>query len=115
MLCVRLPAADRVFELLAKLSEVPLSYPEAGTTRGSIPDGYNVDRYATVLGQGDSQFESAKQAIREWVPLRLPWIRVFVRSEPSEGVLVAVAAHILGLWWVNARSNCAGEWAGDAP
>lgn len=87
--------------LVRRVARSPYSYHEVGATRGEIPEGYNVDRYSTVLGRGDAVFESAKDAIRAWVPFRLPWIRTFPQAEPGNDVAVAVVVHLVGLWWIN--------------
>jgi uncharacterized protein (UPF0548 family) len=100
-IATRLPRADELDALFDRLSETTHSYPEVGATRGEIPKGYNVDRYSAILGRGDAVFESAKKAIRDWVPFHLPWIRVFPQGEPQPGVMVAVAARLVGVWWTN--------------
>ncbi len=101
MISVRLPGADHIGELFDELATAKFSYSEVGATRGEVPKGYNVDRYSAILGYGDAAFESAKQAIRDWVPFHLPWIRVFPQSEPTKGVMAAVVARLVGLWWTN--------------
>jgi len=101
MIATRLPGTNEIDALFERLSTTTYSYPEVGATRGEIPDGYNVDRYSVVLGKGDAVFDSAKKAIRNWVPFSLPWIHVFPQGEPKQGVMVAVVARLVGLWWTN--------------
>lgn len=101
MISVRPPDPDQVLELVGKVATSPFSYPHVGRTRGELPAGYNVDRYSTALGRGEAVFESAKAAIRDWVPFRLPWIRTFPQAEPRAEVVVAVVVHLVGLWWTN--------------
>ena len=101
MITVRPPDPPRIGGMFAELATSDYSYPQVGATRGDIPAGFNVDRYRSVLGSGDAVFESAKQALRDWVPFDLPWIRVFPQSEPDAGVMVAVVVHVVGLWWTN--------------
>jgi uncharacterized protein (UPF0548 family) len=43
----------------------------------------------------------AKQALLDWGPFRVSWIRVFAQAAPEKGVLVAVVVHVAGLWWRN--------------
>jgi uncharacterized protein (UPF0548 family) len=97
----QVPGPDELRMLFDGLSTAGFSYPEVGATLGEIPSGYNVDRYSGILGEGDAVFESAKRAIRGWVPFHMPWIQVLPQAEPSQGVLVAVVARIAGLWWTN--------------
>ncbi len=101
MISVRLPGVDHIGELFDELATAKFSYSEVGATRGEVPKGYNVDRYSAILGYGDATFESAKQAIRDWAPFHLPWIRVFPQSEPTKGVMAAVVVRLVGLWWTN--------------
>lgn len=113
MMSLGFPSADRIEDLFVQLASADYSYPEVGATRGATPQeyrdprkfgglaGYNVDHYAAILGNGDVVFEAAKDAIREWSPFHLPWIRVVAQSEPAPGVLVAIVVRIAGLWWTN--------------
>jgi uncharacterized protein (UPF0548 family) len=101
MISIRSPNSDHTLGVVASLAGMPFSYPEVGATRGDIPSGYNIDQYSTVLGRGDAVFESAKAAIRGWVPFRLDWIRTFSQAEPARGVGIAVVARLVGLWWTN--------------
>lgn len=101
MISIRSPIQARTLNVVGSVADMPFSYPEVGATRGDIPGGYNIDRHSTVLGRGDAVFESAKAAIRSWVPFRLDWIRVFPQGEPGSGVCIAVVAKLFGLWWTN--------------
>ncbi len=101
MISIGLPDPERMSCFVSTVAKSPFSYPEVGATRGELPAGYNVDRYSTVLGRGDTVFESAKDAIRAWAPFRLPWIRTFPQAEPAQEVAVAVVVHLVGLWWIN--------------
>jgi len=83
------------------LSRSTFSYPDVGATRGTMPDGYNVDRHSAVIGHGDVAFERAKQGIRDWAPFDLPWIKTFSQSEPAVDTVVAVVARVFGFWWTN--------------
>jgi uncharacterized protein (UPF0548 family) len=101
MISIGIPQEDRVAEIFGALATSEYSYPDVGATRGAIPRGFHVDRYAATLGRGEGVFESAKDAIRGWKQFDLPWIRVIPQSQPAPGVMVAVVARILGLWWTN--------------
>ncbi len=101
MISFGLPDSDQVARLLRELSDAPYSYQEVGATRQSDPAGYNVDRSSARVGRGDRSFKTARKAMRDWVLFDLPWIRIFPQGEPQPGALVAVAAKILGVWWLN--------------
>ena len=101
MISLRMPEADRVRDLLRAHSDAPFSYPDVGATRGEFPSGYTVVRRAAVLGHGDPAFRSAKQALMNWGPFRVPWMRAFPQAAPEQGVLVALVVRLAGLWWKN--------------
>ena len=101
MIATRLPGPVELRTLFDGPAKARFSYAEVGATRGEIPKGYNVDRYTAVLGRGDAVFESAKRAVRGWVPFHMPWIHLFPQAEPKQGVMIAVVARIVGLWWTN--------------
>lgn len=101
MITARPPGAVELEEIFDRLSAADLSYAEVGATRGEIPKAYNVDRHSVILGNGDAAFESAKSAIRGWAPFHMPWIHVFPQGEAKPGVLVAVVARLVGVWWTN--------------
>jgi len=101
MIAMQLPGPVELRKLFDELSTAEFSYGEVGATRRDIPNGYNVDRYSTNLGRGDIVFESAKRAIRGWIPFDMPWIHAFPQAEPNQGVMVAVVARLVGLWWTN--------------
>ena len=101
MISVELPRTDQIAKTLANLATAKYSYSDVGATRGEIPKGYNVDRYSASLGYGDDVFESAKKAIRAWVPFQISWIRVFPQSAPKPGVMVAVVVRLVWVWWTN--------------
>ena len=95
------PSEDRIARIFLALESVDYSYPHVGATRGTMPDGYNIDRNAAVIGHGVADFERAKQAIRDWRPFELPWVRAFPQSRPIPGTMIAVVAQIFGVWWTN--------------
>jgi uncharacterized protein (UPF0548 family) len=101
VISARLPTTAEIETILDELAEAKFSYPDVGATRGSMPNGYNVDRHAAIIGHGDAAFERAKQGIRDWASFDLPWIRTFPRREPAVGTIVAVVARVFGLWWTN--------------
>jgi uncharacterized protein (UPF0548 family) len=97
----RPPTKAEIETILDELEAADFSYPDLGATRGSMPNGYNIDRHSGIIGHGDAAFESAKQGIRDWAPFDLPWIRIFPRSEPRVGTMIAVVARVFGFWWTN--------------
>ncbi|HIG72535.1 MAG: DUF1990 domain-containing protein [Myxococcales bacterium] len=101
MISLRCPDSDQIARLLLSLDTADYTYPQVGATRGEMPDGYNIDRHSAIIGHGNADFENAKQAIRDWKPFELPWIKTFPQSAPKTGTMIAVIAHLFGMWWTN--------------
>jgi len=88
---------------LAAQAHASVSYLEVGATRGEPPSGYNFDHNRTRLGSGDAAFQAACAAVRSWTMFPLPWTTIMpANASISEGTIVAMLAHALGGWWLNA-------------
>jgi len=75
----------------------PFSYGAVGATRdataGTAPVGYDYDENRARLGAG----------LRAWKMFPAPWTRITPADAPiQEGTVIAMQAHALGLWWLNA-------------
>jgi uncharacterized protein (UPF0548 family) len=80
------------------------SYAEVGHTRTErdVP-GYDNDLNFEVLGQGARAWQAAKRAIRQWQMFPNEWAFIAPAEAPIEpGQVVAMAARVLGFWWLNA-------------
>ena len=84
-------------------SGLPHSYPEVGHTRlDTAVQGYNNDFNFIELGQGEAVWAAAKEAVRKWRMFPGGWAYVAPADTPIEpGRAVAMAAQVLGLWWLN--------------
>lgn len=99
----REPSAQRVAEFLRAQNGAAVSYPAVGATRTKSPAGYNFDHNRVRLGAGDAAFEAARVAIESWTMFPRPWTRITPTKAPIvEGTVVAMLAHALGGWWLNA-------------
>jgi uncharacterized protein (UPF0548 family) len=102
-----LPSDARVDALRAAQAPLPCSYRDVGATRtltlANVPDGFNYDETRAQLGVGEGAFAAACAAIRAWVMFPQPWTRIDPPHAPiREGTIVAMRAHALGFWWLNA-------------
>lgn len=80
-----------------------VSYHEVGASREGAPAGYNLDHNRVRIGRGATAFEKAVAALRAWRMFPAPWTRIAPEQAPiREGQVVAMQAHALGLWWLNA-------------
>ena len=103
MFCLREPAAEQVLRFLSEQRSQALSYGWPGMTRGAPPAGYNADCLRWPLGRGPDAFTRACEALRGWRMFRQSWVRLHGSDTPPQtGAVVAVAARIAGVWWLNA-------------
>jgi uncharacterized protein (UPF0548 family) len=94
-----------VAAFLAQQEAQRFSYREVGATRDNsfAPAGYNLDHNRVRLGNGDAVFAQACEALRAWRMFPAPWTRIAPTAAASRvGQTVAMQAHALGLWWMNA-------------
>lgn len=103
---LRAPTARQVAAFLeANAATERFSYPEVGASRHNAgrPRGYDVDHNRVQIGHGPEDFAAACAAIRQWRMFPASWTRI---SPPDTaiavGATIAMQAHALGLWWINA-------------
>jgi uncharacterized protein (UPF0548 family) len=103
MLSLRRPTAATVRAFLAAQARLDLTYPAVGATATTPPAGYVVDHTCHKLGEGEPAFSAATAALKRWDHFRLGWVEACPADTPIQvGGVVAVLAHNLGLWWLNA-------------
>lgn len=86
-------------------SSLAFSYPEVGASRHNAerPRGYELDHNRIRIGEGEADFVAACGALRAWRMFPRPWTRIAPMDAFIEvGGIVAMQAHALGLWWLNA-------------
>jgi uncharacterized protein (UPF0548 family) len=93
------PTGRQIEAFLKQREGDKYSYPDVGATRGSPPTGYDVDHNRMLIGHGDSDFESAKTAIRQWKMFEVPGLELIHADTPIEkGNNVALLAHHVGFY-----------------
>src|SRR5437870_8509486 len=103
MFLLHTPSAQRIDQFLTAMRAQPLTYPEQGATRRTLPAGYRHDHSRTRLGIGKSTFDRAVEALRHWRMFALGWAQVIPDDAPiDEGTTVAVVAHHFGFWSMSA-------------
>jgi uncharacterized protein (UPF0548 family) len=109
MILLYKPAAGAIRKFLAGQTKLELTYAPVGATtlnpggRPTPPATYVVDHTRVRLGEGEKVFAAARAALRRWEQFRLGWLEVWPADTPIRaGEVVAVLAHSLGLWWLNA-------------
>jgi uncharacterized protein (UPF0548 family) len=97
------PSTPRINQFLIAMRAQPLTYPEQGATRRTLPAGYRHDHSRIRLGAGAAAFTQAAEALRHWRTFALGWARLIPDDAPiDEGTTVAVVAHHFGFWSMSA-------------
>lgn len=103
MLSFRKPTANTIRDFLTAQSKLDFTYPSVGSTAGTPPVGYVVDRTRVKIGEGEEAFRATKDAFARWEQFRLGWVELAPADTPIRvGSCVAVTARVLGVWWSNA-------------
>jgi uncharacterized protein (UPF0548 family) len=103
MLSFRKPSSQAIQQLLDDQRHMDFSYPEVGATATNPPSGYDVDRTRVKLGKGEQVFDAARSALKQWEHFRLGWVEARPKNTLIQtGEVVAVVAHAVGMWWLNA-------------
>lgn len=104
MFLLHRPGEDEIRRYVAAREGAPLTYPEAGASRGgAAPRGYLRNFAATPVGTGEEVFRRAADAVRRWATYDNGWTRVFPPGAPAEpGRTVAVLVRHYGFWSLHA-------------
>ena len=97
------PSAESIRQFRQTQAVLDFTYSAVGATAIVPPVGYVVDHTRIKLGVGEEIFESAKVSLRRWEHFNLGWVEAIPNSTPIEnGQVIAVLAHVFGIWWLNA-------------
>jgi uncharacterized protein (UPF0548 family) len=98
------PSEQQINRFLADASSLEFSYSEVGATNSPmLPPLFTVDRNRIQLGSGPLAWHRAVDAVRKWEMFNIPWLRLCWPTAPiAEGSNVAVLAHHIGCFWLNA-------------
>jgi uncharacterized protein (UPF0548 family) len=103
MLLLRKPSPAAIRDFLAQQARLDLTYSAVGATAAEPPAGHVVDHTRVQLGQGEAVFLAARAALTRWQQFRLGWVEAIPPDTPIRaGEVVALVAHVFGLWWLNA-------------
>jgi len=103
VLALTRPTEAAIGRWLARQQAAAFSYTAVGATRGAPPRGYIVSHRRIDLGCGADTYARACDALRAWAMFRLGWVEVFPAGAPLVvGTAVAVLAHLVGVWSLNA-------------
>jgi uncharacterized protein (UPF0548 family) len=104
MFLLRRPTEDEMRRYVAEREDAPLTYPEAGASRGTAaPSGYLRNFAITRLGRGMATYRRAGDAVRRWAMYDMPWTRILWRDTPIEpGRTTGLLVSHLGFWSIHA-------------
>jgi uncharacterized protein (UPF0548 family) len=103
MMMLSKPTAEKARLFVEKEAFLPFTYPSVGATQYDAPvDGFTNDYNTVRLGNGEAIFECAKKAIQAWKMFPGGWAFILPEAPNiQEGAVVAMAARVLGIWWLN--------------
>ena len=102
MFDLRRPSTSVIESFLIGQRKESFSYAEVGSSRGTLPSGYTVDRNRVLLGTGPEIFRKASASLRNWRMFALGWVELLPPGAPIEAGTVAVLVKHFGFWSLNA-------------
>jgi uncharacterized protein (UPF0548 family) len=104
MFLLRRPSEDRLRRFVAEREGAPLTYPEAGASRGgTVPPGYRANHARVLLGHGEAAYGRAVAAVRRWAMYDMEWVELLWPETPvEEGRVVGNLVRHLGFWSLHA-------------
>src|SRR5215470_7762978 len=97
------PTERDAVQFILSQRNLPFTYSEVGATNESPPAGYNVDHNRIQLGEGETTYACAVEALKNWRQFDLGWVTIVPRGVAVEaGATVAVKARAFGSWSLNA-------------
>jgi uncharacterized protein (UPF0548 family) len=97
------PTPERLRRLLASQEALGVTYPHVGVSAAGTLPGYDLDESRVLLGHGPAVFAAAREALRGWGQFPAPWTHIWPLPAPlAGGQMIAMVAHLFGLWWANA-------------
>ena len=103
MLSLRKPTVQTIHQFVDDQRCSDFSYTSVGASATEPPPGFVVDHTRVKLGSGEEAFLSGKAALENWKQFQLGWVEACPTDTLIQtGEVVAVLAHVIGLWWLNA-------------
>jgi uncharacterized protein (UPF0548 family) len=101
--CLRRPSSADIRRFVSAQADSPYSYAAVGNSRTGAPPGFVVDHNRVRIGQGESDYRRAIDAVCRWEMFNLTWVSLCWPDAPVKvGTGVAVLVKHLGVWSLNA-------------
>ena len=104
MVYFQLPSGPALAAFLSQQQALPFTYaPLHASGKDTSVKGYDNDFQKVQVGNGQSDFEHAQNALRAWQMFPAAWTIILPKNAPLQtGQTVAMFARAFGLWWRNA-------------
>lgn len=103
MFLFRKPTEEEICQFISSQRELRFSYPDVGATQSGAPSGYTVDHNRIKLGDGETRYDRAVAALKNWKHFELGWVKIVPSGvDVRPGATVAVQAKSFGFWSLNA-------------
>ncbi len=105
MFLIRRPSEAFIQQTIETQSQRPVTYPGTclGWTKESrCPVGFAKNQWQYIIGQGEEDYHSAKQALNEWRMLNFDWFQLVRHPEfPSQGGTLCTLVRTMGIYSLN--------------
>ena len=103
MLSLHKPTPDTIRRFLAAQAASEFTYSAVGATATHPPTGFLVAHTRIKLGEGKKTFQIARAGLERWEQFNPGWLEAYSpEMRIHAGEVMAVLAHAIGLWWLNA-------------
>ena len=100
---ISFPKKDKIATFLKEQSPLPYSYPEVNASKTEQVEGYDNDHNKIYLGKGETIWQNAKIALKNWQQFPQDWTTTLPQKTPlKNNKTVAVFFRMFGIWWMNA-------------
>ncbi|MEK7482935.1 MAG: DUF1990 domain-containing protein [Planctomycetota bacterium] len=99
----RRPLRETIAHFLEQQKNQPYSYSDTGASLRIPPEGFVVDHRRICLGEGESVFNAACQALRCWHMFEMDWVHLCWPETPiTKDSIVAILVKFMGIYLLNA-------------
>lgn len=97
------PTEEYLLKFHKAQANLSFSYTEQSATQDSVfPKGYHHDCYKAFLGKGETCWQAAKAALKNWQMFPKSWTRIYPEEAPQiVGQTVVVIIKLGPIYWLN--------------
>jgi uncharacterized protein (UPF0548 family) len=101
MFLLKQPGEKTISKFLDEQRGLEFSYSFVGAThpeKSFSPLGFTKDHNRVYLGNGESTFIKAKEAIKNWKAYALGWTEIYPKTQPQQGQTFCVSVNHFGFY-----------------